>query len=81
MLTKQAETDNRAYRYSLLGLLACRAGREWTRPGRYFCSQLVAELLLCAGAVLPKPPSLMRPQDLTAVPGAMCVWRGTMGAL
>lgn len=81
MLARQAQTGNRAYRYSLLGLLACRAGREWTRPGQYFCSQLVAQLLLCAGAELPKPPSLMRPQDLAAVPGAVCVWRGTMGAL
>lgn len=81
MLKRQAETGNRAYRYSLLGLLACRAGRAWTRSGRLFCSQLVAELLLCAGATLPKSPSLMRPQELAAIPGSVCVWRGTMGAL
>ena len=81
MLTEQEKTGSRAYRYSLLGLLACRAGRKWTRPGRYFCSQLVAELLLCAGATLPMPPSLMRPQELAAVPGAAIIWRGTMGAL
>ena len=81
MLRRQAETGNRAYRYSLLGLLACRVGRAWTRPGRAFCSQLVAELLLCAGVRLPKAPSLMRPQELAAVGGAVCIWRGTMGAL
>lgn len=81
MLEHQAQTGKRAYRYSLLGLLACRAGRAWTRPGRYFCSQLAADLLRCAGAALPKTPSLMRPQDLADVPGAVCIWRGTMGAL
>lgn len=82
MLRRQAETGRRAYRYSVLGLLACRLGIAWRRPGRFFCSQFVGELLRESGApALPKAPSLMRPQDFAALPGLRLRFRGRMGEL
>lgn len=82
MLARQDATARRAYRYSVLGLLACRAGLPLRRSGRYFCSQFVSQLLALTGDVaLPGPPELMRPQELAQLPEAVCLWRGTMGAL
>ena len=64
LLRRQIEemfTDAAHYRYSIAGLLRCRAGREVERDGRFFCSQFVAGMLEKCGAVtLPKPASLMR---------------------
>ena len=52
------------YRYSVLGLLACKLGIEAEIPGHYFCSQFVAEILENTCRVrLPYPPSLMHPAD------------------
>lgn len=82
MLARQEATARRTYRYSVLGLPACRAGLPLRRKGRYFCSQFVSELLALTGDVaLPGPPELMRPQELTQLPEAVCLWRGTMGEL
>ncbi|MDO5377538.1 MAG: hypothetical protein Q4G52_04305 [Clostridia bacterium] len=82
MLLRQRETRNRAYRYSVLGLLACRLGIAWTRPGRLFCSQLVGKVLEESGALaLPKEPSLLRPQDFAAMPRLRLCFCGRMGEL
>lgn len=82
MLLCQRETGNRAYRYSVLGLFACRAGIAWTRPGRRFCSQFVGEVLRGSGALaLPREPSLLRPQDFAAMPRLRLRFRGRMGEL
>lgn len=54
----------REYRYSILGLLACRMGIPVKMPGYYFCSQFVAEILEETCHVsLPCPASLMHPAD------------------
>lgn len=82
MLARQKATGGRAYRYSALGLLACRRGCAWEREDRMFCSQFVSRLLLESGAVrLSKAPSLMRPQELAALPGLRLCGQGRMGAL
>ena len=75
-------SHRRAYRYSVRGLAMCRLGVAETRPGKYFCSQFVGELLRESGAArLPKPPALMRPQDLAELPGANCLYRGRLSGL
>ncbi len=82
MLREQEETGRGAWRYSVLGLFACRLGVAWTRPGRMFCSQFVGMLLRESGALAPeREPSLMHPQDFFALPGARLCFRGRMGEL
>lgn len=72
----------RTYRYNLRGLALCQIGIEESRPKHYFCSQFVGEILRDSGAVvLPKPPSLMRPQDYEALPGLLCLFRGRVSGL
>ena len=82
LLRQQIEemfTDAARYRYSVAGLLCCRAGRELERDGRCFCSQFVAGMLERCGAVtLPKPASLMRPEDLLDLPGVRVVHIGRL---
>lgn len=82
MLREQEATGKSAWRYSVLGLFACRMGIAWTRPGRMFCSQFVGTLLRESGALATeREPSLMRPQDFFALPGARLCFRGRMGEL
>ncbi len=82
MLGEQEAAGRSAWRYSVLGLFACRMGVAWTRPGRMFCSQFVGTLLRESGALAPeREPSLMRPQDFFALPGARMCFRGRMEAL
>lgn len=72
MLENSAE-----YSYSIKGLVLCSLGIEEERPGHYFCSQFVGKVLESSGVcALPKPPSLMRPQDYTALPEACCLYEG-----
>ena len=72
-------TDAARYRYSVAGLLCCRAGRALERDGRCFCSQFVAGMLEnCGAVVLPKAPSLMRPEDLLHLPGIQLVHSGRL---
>ena len=72
-------SDAARYRDSIAGLLYCRAGRELERDGRCFCSQFVAGMLEnCGAVVLPKAPSLMRPEDLLDLPGVRVVHSGRL---
>lgn len=65
------------YRYFVLGLLTCKLGIRTQRKRHYFCSHFVSEILEREGSVsLPKPPSLMHPQDLASLPGAETVYEG-----
>ena len=67
------------YHYSIKGLALCRLGIEEEREGHYFCSQFVGEVLEDSGAcALPKPPSLMRPQDYAALPQGQCLYKGSL---
>lgn len=67
----------REYRYSVLGLLACRMGIEAEIPGHYFCSQFVAEILEDTCHVkLPCPPSLMHPADYLEMDCFRCEFCG-----
>ena len=67
------------YRYSIKGLALCKLGIAEEREGHYFCSQFVGEVLEDSGVcALPKPPSLMRPQDYASLPEARCVFEGSL---
>lgn len=67
------------YHYSIKGLALCRLGIEEEREGHYFCSQFVGEVLEDSGAcALPKPPSLMRPQDYASLPQGQCLYEGSL---
>lgn len=70
------------YHYSIRGLAMCRVGIAENRPGHYFCSQFVAEVLAGSGAAkLPKPPSLMRPQDIAALRELNVLYHGNLQGL
>ena len=65
--------------YSVRGLFLCRMGIREERPHYYFCSQFVAHVLEESGALsLPKPPSLMRPQDFASLPGLLPCFYGEL---
>ena len=65
------------YRYSVLGLLACKMGIPVQIPGYYFCSQFVAEILADTCRVkLPCPPSLMHPADYLEMECFRCEFCG-----
>lgn len=68
------------YKFSVLGVIACKLGIKWTRKNKYFCSQFVAEILNRSGAVkLPKEPSLMHPRDYQSLPNIEKLYEGTIG--
>ena len=68
-----------AYRYSVLGAVACWLDISLQRRDRYFCSQFVAELLESCGAVeLPKPPTLLRPAELCQIKDLRPVHQGLL---
>lgn len=67
------------YHYNLFGVVLCALKISRRRKARFFCSQFVAEMLLRSEAVmLPKPPSLMRPADLMALPELELVYEGPL---
>lgn len=84
-IRRRAETmfeHSRAYDYSIRGLALCRLGIAERRPGKYFCSQFVGELLGERGGLrLPKPPELMRPQDFAGLRELRCLYRGRLSGL
>ncbi len=70
------------YRYDACGLIRCKFGKESNRPNRYFCSKFVSEVLEDSGAArLPKPTSLMRPQDFMDMPQLTVLYRGSIAGL
>ncbi len=69
------------YHYSVLGVLACWFNLSFQRQHHYFCSQFVAGLLEDCGASLPKPPTLVRPVDLSHVEGLRAVLQGRLEEL
>ena len=69
------------YHYNILGMLSVYFNYPLRRRGRYFCSQFVAGLLEDCGASLPKPPTLVRPVDLSHVEGLRAVLQGRLEEL
>lgn len=70
------------YRYDVRGLISCKLGKETNHPNKYFCSKFVSEVLEDSGAVgLPKPTSLMRPQDFMEMPQLTVLYRGSIAGL
>lgn len=65
--------------YDVLGLALAGLGIPHVRPGKYFCSQFVADVLERTGALtLPCHPSLIRPEDFARMPGFRVVYRGPL---
>ncbi|WP_418665864.1 hypothetical protein [Allofournierella sp.] len=70
------------YDYDVLGLALAGMGIVHERPGKYFCSHFVAEILEEAGALkLPCHPSLVRPQDFTRLRPLRVVYQGPLAFL
>ena len=70
------------YRYSILGLLLCSLSIPRESEHAYFCSQFVAFLLLkTCSLTLPKPPSLMHPQDFLSMDALDCLYEGGLYGL
>ena len=71
-----------AYGFNVMGLAFCLAGRPLKRKNKYFCSQLVSEILSRSGALdLPREACLMRPMDYLDIPQLNCRFEGTLGQL
>lgn len=70
-------SEMNSYHYNIRGLLLCRFGISDIRSHHYFCSQFVGKILEDSGALkLPKPASLIHPQDYNDMPQFICVYRG-----
>ena len=73
-------TNINDYKFSILGVIACKFGIKWKRKNKYFCSQFVAEILSRSGAVeVPKEPCLMHPRDYEKLPEVQKLYEGTVG--
>jgi len=76
---RRFEEEEWTYRYNFLGLLAIMAGIPFRRRHHFVCSQFVAYVLWESGIWEPeKDISLIRPQDLSALPGAQLVYQGRL---
>ena len=65
------------YRYNFVGFFSCAFGIPTNTRTHFTCSQFVSWLLEYSGAVtLPKNMGLMKPDDLTQLPGAELVYEG-----
>lgn len=65
------------YRYNFVGLFSCAFGVPTNTRTHFTCSQFVSWLLEYSGAaILPKNMGLMKPDDLTRLPGAELVYEG-----
>ena len=68
------------FKFSALGIIACKFGVAWQRKNKYFCSQFVAEILRRSGAAeLPKINCLMRPSDYMILDGLTKIFEGDIG--
>ena len=68
------------FKFSVLGIMACKFGIAWERKNKYFCSQFVSHILRESGAVaLPKIDCLMRPSDFMSLENAQKVFEGDIG--
>ena len=75
-------THGELYRFNSLGLLLCAFHIRWNRRRHYFCSQFVSEVLQKSGSLdLPKPSTLMRPNDYAALPQLKCLYQGRLAGL
>ena len=72
-----------SYNYNVIGLLLCKLNISvYDRDHHFFCSEFVGNVLTRSNALkLPKPPSLMRPNDYTNIPELSLCFRGRMEEL
>lgn len=74
--------DTDKYGFNVIGLIFCLIGQPLKRKSKYFCSQLVSEILSNSGALkLPREACLMKPSDYMNLPELACVFEGTLGQL
>lgn len=74
--------DSHLYSFNILGLIFCKLNIPFHPKSKYFCSQLVAEILSRSNALeLPKDSSLMKPMDYTRLPQLRCRYRGRLREL
>lgn len=72
-----------SYNYNVIGLLLCKLNISvYDREHHFFCSEFVGNVLTRSNALkLPKPPSLMRPNDYTNIPELSLCFQGKMEEL
>ena len=67
------------YKFSALGIIACKLNIAWERKNKYFCSQFVAEILTRSGAVeFGKPNCLIHPRDYQKLKCLNKIYEGTI---
>lgn len=72
-----------SYTYNVIGLFLCKFNiYAYDREHHFFCSEFVGDILARSNALkLPKPPSLMRPNDYTNIPELSLRFQGRMDEL
>lgn len=79
-IIKKFKTEEKHYKYSLLGLIYCYLGIAKNRKNKYFCSQFVSEVLNMAGiSLFDKPESLICPHDFLELPQSKIIYKGQIG--
>lgn len=74
--------ERRNYRYSILGVVACRFGIPLRRRKKFFCSQFVGEMLESSGQTnFVKPPALLRPNDFCAFEDLRLIYSGKLAGV
>ena len=73
--------DRGKYHYNYLGVAANYFGSRYSTPRRYFCSEFVASMVAMRETGKEICPARTRPMDLIGIPGAECVYEGTVGGL
>ena len=74
--------EKQKYKFSMLGLVLCKMEISYEREHHYFCSQFVGKIMEDANvADLPKPSTLMRPDDFKSVENFHEIYRGDIAGL
>lgn len=72
-------SDELKYKYNFLALFGVPINKPFDFENRYTCAEFVAFILHEAGIhTLPKPFSLVRPDDISGIPGLNVVFEGKM---
>ena len=67
------------HKYSFIGMVTSQFGIRRNLKYRYTCSQFVSSILASSEEIsLPKHPSLMKPMDLSKIPGAKLIYSGAI---
>lgn len=73
------QKEKEQYKYNFLALLGVTINRPFVSEKRHTCAEFIAIILKEAGIyAFPKPSSLVRPDEIPAIPGLRLIYEGRM---